>query len=530
MMQIDKHFGDITIIFMMLFTIGMIPTTNELTTGNLLGNGDFSQIEFDGRPSIWNVDVGRDNNSVQILPKKYLSLNAVQISVYTNQTLVTLTQTIQLEQNTNKNLLVMSFWYTTSIIYRSGSVRLEFYDSSNYRIADEPIKYLSGNLTWTYVHVKKSVRVNAITAKVVIRMYNCIGKVIMTNFSVEQVDSWENDTFFVFPRQDGTIFIQWNLANNGIGVARYDIYRSNGILSALSDTHLMVTIPTMSSYGKNIYESMYTDHSVRLDTVYTYQVLARDLNGIIIDQTKLAIGQADSGEGYHDITTLIAFPRRNGIHLSWRLRARSTAKHVFLYNGIDSISNIGQKKARLLGRYPVQDMKAIVSLSNVGPFLLVSDDGTDLATVNLAKLTRPRPVLTPTHLAFIREKINQSGHAQEVFNALKKSAHYDRRDNSFSYCWPARDAALLYAITRNVTYADVAYLALNFNRIDYTIYDNSAIKLRFALSTMARAQAFDWAYDAFTIQQRQELIKDFQYAASIFTSYSGIVIRLISSR
>jgi hypothetical protein len=47
---------------------------------------------------------------------------------------------------------------------------------------------------------------------------------------------------------------------------------------------------------------------------------------------------------------------------------------------------------------------------------------------------------------------------------------------------------------------------------------------------MARAQAFDWAYDAFTIQQRQELIKDFQYAASIFTSYSGIVIRLISSR
>ncbi|CAF4625401.1 unnamed protein product, partial [Rotaria magnacalcarata] len=37
---------------------------------------------------------------------------------------------------------------------------------------------------------------------------------------------------------------------------------------------------------------------------------------------------------------------------------------------------------------------------------------------------------------------------------------------------------------------------------------------------MVRAQAFDWAYDAFTMQQRQKLINDFQYAASIFTSYS----------
>ncbi|CAF5092771.1 unnamed protein product, partial [Rotaria magnacalcarata] len=61
------------------------------------------------------------------------------------------------------------------------------------------------------------------------------------------------------------------------------------------------------------------------------------------------------------------------------------------------------------------------------------------------------------------------------------------------------------------------------NRINYTIYDQSAVKLRFSLSTMARSQAFDWAYDAFTMQQRQKLINDFQYAASIFTSYSGKV-------
>jgi hypothetical protein len=46
--------------------------------------------------------------------------------------------------------------------------------------------------------------------------------------------------------------------------------------------------------------------------------------------------------------------------------------------------------------------------------------------------------------------------------------------------------------------------------------------LIFAFSTMARAQAFDWAYEAFTVQQRQALMQDFQYAASIFSSYSGI--------
>jgi hypothetical protein len=523
MIQINKHLEDNTIILMMLFTIRMIRVTNELTTGNLLSNGDFSQVEPDGRPSIWNVDVGQGNTSIKVLPKKYLGLNAVQISVYTSQKLVTLTQMIQLEQSTNKSFLVMTFWYATWIIYSSGSVRLEFYDSSNYRIGNEYMKSLSSNLTWTYGHIKKSVHTYAVSAKVIIRMYNCMGKVLMANFSVEQVDSWENATFFVSPRQDGTIFIQWNLANNGIGVAHYEIYRGKGRLSALNDTHLMVTIPTMSSYGKNIYESMYTDHSVRLNTIYTYQVVARDSNRTIIDQTTLTIGQADLGEGYHDTTTLIAFPRIDGIHISWRLKARSVAKHIILYNGIDSISKIGSSRAQRLGTYSVQDIKAIVSLSNVGPFLLVSDDGNDIATAKLANLTRPRIVLTPTHLAFIRDKINQSGHAQEVFKALIKSIHTYQPDNSFNYCWPARDAALLYAITRNISYVDIAHSALNVNRMNYTIYDNTAIKLRFALSTMARAQAFDWAYDAFTVQQRRELISDFQYAASIFTCYSGTV-------
>jgi hypothetical protein len=534
MIHINKHLRTTTITLIMLVNNGIIPATNGLTTGNLLRNGDFSQLESDGRPSIWNVSLGQGNTSVKILPNKYLDLNAIQISVYTNQTLVTLTQTIQLKKGTNQSLLVITFWYSTWIIYSSGSVRLEFYDSANYRIENEYMKSLSSNLTWTYVHIKTPVHTYAVSVKLMIRMYNCMGNILMANFSIEQVDSWKNATFFVSPQQDGTIFIQWNLANNGRNVARYDIYRGEGILSVLNDTHHLVTIPTMSSYGQNIYESMYKDHSVRLDTIYTYQVVARDSNRKILDQTVLAIGQADLGEGYHDTTILIALPRTNNIHLSWKLKAKSIAKYLTLYNGIDSISDIGNSKTQFLGRYPVQDTKAIVSLSNFGPFLLISDDGNDVATAKLANLTRPRIVITPTHLAFIREKINQSGHAQEVFKALIKSIHTYQPDNTFNYCWPARDAALLYAITRNINYANIAYAALNANRVNYTIYDNSAIKLRFSLSTMARAQAFDWAYDAFTEQQRWEQMNDFQYAASIFTSYSGTVtsyfIDSVSSR
>ncbi|CAF3681060.1 unnamed protein product [Rotaria sordida] len=373
----------------------------------------------------------------------------------------------------------MTFWYNTWIVYGSGSVRLEFYNSSNYRIGNEYMKSLSSNLTWTYVHIKRPVHNYAAFAKIIIRMYNSMGKVLMANISIEQVDFWQNTTFFVSPRRDGTIFIQWNFESNGIDIATYDIYRGKGILSALNYTHLLVTIPTMS-----------------------------------------LIGQADLGEGYHNISTLIALPRTNGIHLSWKLKASSASKHVTLYNGIDSISKISNDEAQLLGRYSVQDMKAIVSLSNTGPFLLVSDDGKDIATAKLANLTRPRIALTSTHLDFIREKINQPGHAQEVFKGLIKSIYAYQPDNSFNYCWPARDAALLYAITRDITYVHMAYVALNINRMNYTIYDKSAIKLRFSLSTMARAQAFDWAYDAFTMQQRQELMNDFQYAASIFTSYS----------
>ncbi|CAF4266337.1 unnamed protein product, partial [Rotaria magnacalcarata] len=501
----------------MIFITERISSMNGLTTGNLLRNGDFSQLELDGQLSIWNTTVGQGNTSVTILPRKYLSLNAVEISAYANGTFVTLTQTIQLEHSTNKSLLVMTFWHRTWIVYGSGSILLEFYDSSNYKIGNEYMKFFSRNLTWTYVRIKRPIHSYAISAKSVIQMYNSVGAVLMTNISIEQVDVWKNATFFVSLRQDGTIFIQWSLENHNNSVASYDIYRGKGILSTLDDIILLVTIRTMFSYRKNIYESMYTDHSVHLNAIYTYQVIARPSNGALIDRTILIIGQTDLVEDYYNITALIALPRTNGIHLSWKLRAKSTANTVTLYNSIDSVSKINNSRAQLLGTYPVQDMKAIVGLSNTGPFLLVSDDGNDIATVKLANLTRSRIVLTPIHLDFIREKINQSGHAQEVFKALIKSIYTYQPDNSFNYCWPARDAALLYAITRDINYVHIAYSALNANRINYTIYDQSAVKLRFSLSTMARSQAFDWAYDAFTMQQGQKLINDFQYAASIFT-------------
>ncbi|UJR32440.1 hypothetical protein I4U23_019902 [Adineta vaga] len=491
-----------------------------LIRGNLLSNGNFIQIQTNGQPSNWDSSIKQGNASMKILYRYYLAFNVLQISVYTNRTLFSLIQMIQLEQNTNKRSLIISFWYRVSMIYSSGHIQFEFYNQSNVSITKEYIRSLVKNSTWSYVQIKKSIPIDAIFGKVLITMNRCLGKVLLANMSIEQIDHWNDVNFFVSPRSDGTLFIRWNFTNNKTHIAHYDVYRSKGISTGLDSTHLLVSIPVMSTYGKNIYESMYTDHIVQLNTIYTYQVIARNSNRTILDQTRLAIGQSDLIEDYYDITTLIAFLRINSIHLNWRLRARSTAKYISLYNGIDNISNIHSTHARLLGTYAVQQMKTIVSSSNTGPFLLISDDGNHMATAKLTYLMRPRIVLTSTRLNYFREQISQSGHAQEVFRALIKTVHGYKPDNTFNYCWPARDAALLYAITRNMKYIDIALLALEINRINYTIYDNSAIKLRFAFSTMARVQAFDWAYDGLTIEQRRRLISDFRYAASIFTSYS----------
>ncbi|CAF5161075.1 unnamed protein product, partial [Rotaria magnacalcarata] len=119
----------------------------------------------------------------------------------------------------------MTFWHRTWIVYGSGSILLEFYDSSNYKIGNEYMKFFSRNLTWTYVRIKRPIHSYAISAKSVIQMYNSVGAVLMTNISIEQVDVWKNATFFVSLRQDGTIFIQWSLENHNNSVASYDIYR-----------------------------------------------------------------------------------------------------------------------------------------------------------------------------------------------------------------------------------------------------------------------------------------------------------------
>ena len=523
---IEIHFFETTCELLMKCKFIVLALLHALTTGNLIRNGDFNRIESDGKPTMWNCQLGKGNNSIIVLQRKYLNFNAVQITILNNESLVTLTQMIDLEMNnTNKSSILMSFWYSTWIRQSSGSIRLEFYNQSNRRIANEHMKSLASNLTWTYVQIRKSIPSEAVLAKIIIRMNRCLGKILIANLSLEQIDSWTKETFVISPRSDASLFIQWTFnIEKRTSIDRYDIYRSTSILSKLNySTNLLVTIPTMNIYGKNIYESMYTDYTVRLNQIYTYQVIARDSHGKVIDQTSLKIGQPDQGFDYYNATILLAFRRPDGIHLSWKLSAETQANSIILYHGIDTIEDIDKhdRVHQYLGRYPKDDMKIILPLLYHGPFLLISDDERTIATAKLTNFTRPRLMFTQTRLAFIRQQIQQSEHAQQVFNALIQSIHKYRPDSFFNFCWAARDAALIYAITNQSDYIHLAYSALMINRQNYTIYDNSSIKLRFAHSTMARAQAFDWAYAGFTIEQRRELIRDFLYAASIFTSYTG---------
>ncbi|CAF0779187.1 unnamed protein product [Adineta ricciae] len=507
---------------MFLTTIALILSV-KLTpfSGNLLRNSDFSQVQTNGKPNYWNVTIQRGNAALKVLPRKYLALNVFQISAHINPTALTFTQMIRLEQNTNKRFLYLSFWYKTLFVKNSASVRFEFYNQSNVSIMSEYIKSLFKNSTWTYHQITKPIPSKAVFGKFLLTMNRSVGTILLANISIEQANHWWNSAnFFVSPRSDGTLFIRWNFTNNTKQIAFYEIYRGKEILSTLNTSHLLVTIPVIPTYGKNIYESMYTDHTVHLSTIYTYQVIARYLNRSIVAQTELIIGQADLTENYYTITTLIALPRVDGIHLSWQLDGRSTAKYIVLYNGIDHISDVNSTSAQILGVYAVQEMKTIVPWTKNDLFLLVSDDGNQTATAKLADLTRSRVVLTSTRLAFIREQIDRVGHAQEVFKALIKSVYSYKPDSIYSYCWLARDAALLYAITKNKKYINLALAALEINSMNYTIYDNSAIKLRFAFSTMARAQVFDWIYDGLNREQRQFFVRDFQYTASIFASYS----------
>lgn len=321
---------------------------------------------------------------------------------------------------------------------------------------------MSNNLPWTYEQKMLSIPNDAVSAKVQVLMYRCQGKALLTNFSVEQVDSLANTTFSIKPSTNGTLELSWKLGNHGMNISRYVIYRDAGVLSALNDSNFLVTFPSQAAYGINIYESSFTDYFVQFNQVYTYQVLAMHSDGTVLDHTDLRTGEAFLQNNYQSISILLAFPRANGIHLSWRLKANSTARNITLYNGFDHISNLASGATQLIGTYPVGDMKAIVSSSYTGPFLLVSDDGNDVATVKLAYALNGAPT----------------------------------SPSDFSY--KARNAALIYALTGNSTFLNITYASLIAGRINYTVYDDSSIKLMFATASMGRARAFDWAYDGFT--------------------------------
>ncbi|UJR34414.1 hypothetical protein I4U23_021821 [Adineta vaga] len=504
----------------LLIIIEKIVNVNGLSTGNLLINGNFSQIESGGTPTNWTISKSSGNTTVIVIPNAYLGFNIVQISALGYNISSGFYQFISLEQNSNKTFLILSMWRKGSMIYSSAGTRISFHNTTNHMIRDYYRFSLSGNMIWIYEEILISIPIGASYIKFHTYLYNSYGTIFLTNVSVEQIDIPKlPPTFIVKPTIDGVLQLKWNFTTNGLNISNYTIYRSEGIVSTLNSSNFFVSFPSQLNYGFNVYESNYIDNAVCLNKVYTYQVLAFGDNGTILDKTNLQIGQAILLNNYQNVSILIALKRTNDIHLSWKLQSTSKATNVTIYNGINQILNIRSNNAQLIGTYPIVNMKAIVSLSFTGPYLLISDDGNDIATSKLINLTHFQLSLKQERLDLLRQQIQNQTQAKSILDQLIRETLTYPWTDSDSYARHARNAAFIYAITGNQTFLNISYSSLMKGKLNYTISSHDSNKLDFGTKTVARLLAFDWAYHGFTTQQRHELIKDFQYAAMIFSNY-----------
>jgi hypothetical protein len=127
----------------------------------------------------------------------------------------------------------------------------------------------------------------------------------------------------------------------------------------------------------------------------------------------------------------------------------------------------------------------------------------------------PRLFLTPARLQQIRCAIQTSDHHNQAFNAMKTRVEQNRwqvydqaaDDGNWNYArsWLAREAALLYQVTGETAYAQIAYDHLR------AIYDDpdpdnrlpeSGYGLSRAMVGMGFAITYDWAAWGWTAEQR----------------------------
>ncbi|MEU8570854.1 hypothetical protein AB0C51_21360 [Streptomyces pathocidini] len=444
----------------------------------LVVNGDFEQVGADGLPDGWKTIEAWGSFKVQVVdgagPDGSRALLMETGSVDDN---VTLGQEIANTDPARPQAYRVTFDQKAEDLTGYGG-----YLSTEYT---GPIfGRITGTTGWHKVSRIVFAPKGATVQKLWPRLGAATGRMLIDNVSMEPL---EGNLVGANPLPTGEVNLSWDFGElaDPAQAAHYEIHRGSYPGFKPDRKTLLRTVPAVAFAG---------DNTARPGQRYSYKIVA-----LAADGSRLGVTEAETittPERFQDnqgTNVLSATEVGKSTRVAWRLKA-GTPGPVTLYAG-----------HRKLGTYSAESLGATLAPGQdkgATGFTLKGRDGTTLATAKLSGLQHPRLWVNDDKLADIRAAIQQPGTPKSTYDQLasrvsKGLPAYNYAPGEAEAAW-ARDAALLYQVSGDPAYAKTAYDAL--------VAAGSRMPLTHPLSTgnaaPALAMAYDWAYQAWTAEQR----------------------------
>ncbi|MFJ6632137.1 hypothetical protein ACIQMR_12165 [Streptomyces sp. NPDC091376] len=380
---------------------------------------------------------------------------------------------------------------------------------------DAVVGRLTGDTGWRKASAVVLARPGAPAVNLLLALEYSTGRLLVDNVRVERV---QRDTVGANVQPTGAVQLTWHFPALAGTPAAYEVHRSDDREFTPGRRTLIREVP-----GAWTAE----DGSARPGKRYTYKVVA-----LAADGTRLATTDAETvtmpsrflDEQRTDVLT--ATGTADGARLAWRLKA-GTKGPVKVYAGGPEVADGTLHKARRVATAGAHEPTGGVTLRakdlrGASGFAVTGQHGEVLATATLAGLEHPRMGVTDGKLTAIRSAIRQPGIPKATYDGLVNRVAaglpaYNYRPGEAQASW-AHDAALLYQVTQDPAYARTAYDAIiesgrTMPFVNGTAHAGAAA-LETANAAAPLATAYDWAYPAWTEEQRAEVRKVLQRVAA----------------
>ncbi|MFZ3495433.1 hypothetical protein ACODT5_19775 [Streptomyces sp. 5.8] len=370
---------------------------------------------------------------------------------------------------------------------------------------DALVGRVTGDTPWRKAGAVVLARPGAPALNLLLALERSTGRMLVDNVRVERV---EGDVVGANVQPTGAVQLTWNFAAlpQEQPPASYEVHRSADREFTPGPKTLIRTVPAAWTAE---------DGSALPGKRYTYKVVA-----LAADGTRLATTAAETVTmparflDEQRTNVLTATATDGSARLAWRLEAGDKTPVTLLAGGPE-VAEGKPDEARKVRTFGADDTVGALTLSagdlgSATGFALTGKHGEVLATASLGSLRHPRMGVTDERLTAIRSAIQQTGTPKATYDGrvgrvAKGLPAYNYRPGEAQAAL-AHDAALLYQVTQDPAYARIAYEATvesgrTMPFVNGTAHAGAAA-LETANAATPLATAYDWAYPAWTQEQR----------------------------